>query len=172
MSKVIWDCFGFALLRSVIGLKIVMPKPIRRQKITNRDLVAPVIPRFFVFSYFKWVLIDQWCHKPLLCLAIVITLVLRQSLENWSAVDILKLITSLSQSILYCSSMDENKEQSVLPTWNLVFKLELKIILISDYILGSDSMMEWKRKWWNFRRLSCCFYNKLIKHKSKHRNSY
>ena len=87
-------------------------------------------------------------------------------------VDILKLITSLSQSILYCSSMDENKEQSVQPTWNLVFKLELKIILISDYILGSDSTMEWKRKWWNFRRLSCCFYNKLIKHKSKHRNSY
>ena len=42
--------------------------------------------------------------------------------------------------------MDENKEQSVQPTWNLVFKLELKIILISDYILGSDSMMEWKRK--------------------------
>ena len=38
--------------------------------------------------------------------------------------------------------MDENKEQSVLPTWNLVFKLELKTILISDYILGSDSMME------------------------------
>ena len=37
--------------------------------------------------------------------------------------------------------MDESKEQSVLPTWNLVFKLELKIILISDYILGSDSMM-------------------------------
>ena len=42
--------------------------------------------------------------------------------------------------------MDENKEQSVLPTWNLVFKLELKIILISDYILGSDSMMEWQKK--------------------------
>ena len=42
--------------------------------------------------------------------------------------------------------MDENKEQIVLPTWNLAFKLELKIILISDYILGSDSMMEWQKK--------------------------
>ena len=42
--------------------------------------------------------------------------------------------------------MDENKEQSVQPTWNLVFKFELKIILISDYILGSDSMMEWQKK--------------------------
>ena len=42
--------------------------------------------------------------------------------------------------------MDDNKEQSVQPTWNLVFKFELKIILISDYILGSDSMMEWQKK--------------------------
>ena len=42
--------------------------------------------------------------------------------------------------------MDENKEQIVLPTWNLAFKLELKIILISDYILGSDSMMDWQTK--------------------------
>ena len=42
--------------------------------------------------------------------------------------------------------MDENKEQSVQPTWNLVFKFELKIILISDYILGSDSMMDWQTK--------------------------
>ena len=42
--------------------------------------------------------------------------------------------------------MDENKEQSVQPTWNLVFKFELKIILISDYILGSDSMMAWQKK--------------------------
>ena len=67
-------------------------------------------------------------------------------METDLLVDILKLITSLSQSILYCSSMDENKEQSVQPTWNLVFKFELKIILISDYILGSDSMMEWQKK--------------------------
>ena len=67
-------------------------------------------------------------------------------METDLLVDILKLITSLSQSILYCSSMDENKEQSVLPTWDLIFKLELKTILISDYILGSDSMMEWQKK--------------------------
>ena len=118
MSKVIWDCFGFALLRSVIGLKIVMPKPIRRQKITNRDLVAPVIPRFFVFSYFKWVLIDQWCHKPLLCLAIVITLVLRQSIENWSA----GWYSEINYLVITVNFVLQN----------LAFKLELKIILISD----------------------------------------
>ena len=47
VSKVIRNCFGFSLLRSVIGLKKLAPpsQPIRCKTNTNRDLVTRVLPR-------------------------------------------------------------------------------------------------------------------------------
>ena len=73
VSKIIWNCFGFALLRSVIGLKIsrhllnqsdAKPKPI--------DLVTRALPRLAPVTciYFELWLVH--CVVYVCCLAIVI----------------------------------------------------------------------------------------------------
>ena len=66
VSEVIWNCFGFTLLRlAVIGLKTLAPpaKQIRCKTKTKRDLVACVFPRlalvtciFFEFSLVRFVI--------------------------------------------------------------------------------------------------------------------
>ena len=67
--KVILSCFGFALLRSVIGLKKPPTQPIRCKTKTNRDLVTRIFPRLaqvtcicfefsLVFCFFVYVCCD------------------------------------------------------------------------------------------------------------------
>ena len=53
LSKVIRDCMGFALLRSVIGPENSRhSQPIRCKAKTNHDLISCVFPRFKQFARF------------------------------------------------------------------------------------------------------------------------
>ena len=80
------NCFGFALLRSVIGLKKLAPptQPIRYKTKTNRDLVARIFPRLAQVTCICFGL--SLCCLRLLRLVILtaLALVLRHSVENRS----------------------------------------------------------------------------------------
>ena len=74
MSKVIRDCFGFALLRSLIGLKNsrhLVTRPIRCKIKINCDLITRVFPRLtsvtcicFEFSLVRFI-VYVCCDWPL-----------------------------------------------------------------------------------------------------------
>ena len=95
MAKVFRDCFGFALLRSVIGPENShhSSQPIRCKTKSNHDLVARVFPRFWQFGCFYFELSLALNHRIISFLligrfVINLFLVLRHSIEKRSIIEL------------------------------------------------------------------------------------